>query len=374
MPVVFWDEFDCKNYDYLAHFLAPMQDGKYLHGSEEHPVGKAVFIFAGETCHTMHEFLLIAELVQPDTLDQLSHSHSRKEELTVRRKSAQGKKILDFVSRLRGYVNIGQIDMADSDIAESNSSIGLEQAEDVRKSNNLCKFKRAILIHGKIKEYAPHLLQDESATDEEGRSPSLDLGVIYALLNVRSFQHGARSLEAIIRTSDTRSDKFRRSALPPSSVLELHIKEPNKFLDLVRAVPDRQTVLSRQEKLFKEIQRTLGWTNPAIPKRQHLLAALGDLILITVPNKALVEIEVFLEQWRQATIHRIFMAERGKYDPEDLQRRYSETFKLILCASELVAQKDSKTSQTENGKKRTKLQKLLTESLKSVSETSATTF
>ena len=46
-PVVFWDEFDSREYHWLQYLLAPMQDGKFQDGQINHPIGKSVFIFAG---------------------------------------------------------------------------------------------------------------------------------------------------------------------------------------------------------------------------------------------------------------------------------------------------------------------------------------
>ncbi|HTW91428.1 MAG TPA: ATP-binding protein [bacterium] len=55
MPLVFWDEFDATLNDeklfWLRHFLEPMQDGSFRLDGVSHPLGKAIFVFAGGTCH-----------------------------------------------------------------------------------------------------------------------------------------------------------------------------------------------------------------------------------------------------------------------------------------------------------------------------------
>ncbi|MCL2477661.1 ATP-binding protein [Candidatus Bathycorpusculum sp.] len=60
LPIVFWDEFDsdlagARN-GWLRYFLAPMQDGKYYEKGYELNIGRAIFIFAGGTCHTANKF------------------------------------------------------------------------------------------------------------------------------------------------------------------------------------------------------------------------------------------------------------------------------------------------------------------------------
>ncbi len=59
-PLVFFDEFDAKFQDeelgWLKYFLAPMQDGVFKGGESMHPIGKAIFVFAGGTSNTFQEF------------------------------------------------------------------------------------------------------------------------------------------------------------------------------------------------------------------------------------------------------------------------------------------------------------------------------
>src|SRR5665647_388575 len=86
LPLVFWDEFDTplegRPLGWLRHFLAPMQDGQFREGPAFHPLGPAVFVFAGGTAATLDEFSGGAAVPDP-----------------------REAKLPDFVSRLRGYVN-----------------------------------------------------------------------------------------------------------------------------------------------------------------------------------------------------------------------------------------------------------------------------
>ena len=60
IPLVFWDEFDTSLREtplgWLRYFLAPMQDGKFQEGQISHPIGRAIFVFAGGTSSSMAEF------------------------------------------------------------------------------------------------------------------------------------------------------------------------------------------------------------------------------------------------------------------------------------------------------------------------------
>ncbi len=60
LPVVFWDEFDTSldgaPLGWLRYFLAPMQDGEFQEGQIVHPIGRAVFVFAGGTASSMEQF------------------------------------------------------------------------------------------------------------------------------------------------------------------------------------------------------------------------------------------------------------------------------------------------------------------------------
>lgn len=89
-PVLFFDEFDTSlkgiPLGWLSWFLAPMQDGVVETSDKPIKVRKAVFIFAGGTAETLDEFNLRARL-SPEAY--------------------RARKVPDFVSRLRGAINIG---------------------------------------------------------------------------------------------------------------------------------------------------------------------------------------------------------------------------------------------------------------------------
>jgi len=95
IPLVFFDEFDSPFEDklgWLKYFLSPMQDGSFRDNESVHPIGKSIFVFAGGTNNTFQDF---------STDDSTSAF-----------KNAKGP---DFLSRLRGYVNILGPNPADPD-------------------------------------------------------------------------------------------------------------------------------------------------------------------------------------------------------------------------------------------------------------------
>ena len=80
-PLVFWDEFDSKDLAWLRYFLAPMQDGEFQEGQLTHNIGKSIFVFAGGTCSCMEEF------------EEKAHT-------------AVSEKGPDFLSRIKGFINV----------------------------------------------------------------------------------------------------------------------------------------------------------------------------------------------------------------------------------------------------------------------------
>jgi len=181
VPLVFWDEFDTKRQGeplgWLKEFLAPMQDARFVSEGEPHPVGRAVFVFAGGTRTSFHDF----------AADQ--DSGAKKEA-----------KVPDFISRLRGYVNI-------------------KGPNPVDKDDHAYLIRRALLLRSFLERYSKDSVIDPF-TGVAGISP----GVLAGLLRVKEYKHGARSLEAVVSLSHLgRSRWFGLAELPPREVLEIHV-------------------------------------------------------------------------------------------------------------------------------------------------------
>ncbi|WP_027624968.1 RyR domain-containing protein [Clostridium lundense] len=190
IPLVVFDEFDSAfegNIGWLKYFLAPMQDGVFREGDSIHPIGKAIFAFAGGTSSTFSEFC------GEDIEDK-----EEQRQFLLKFKSAKGP---DFVSRLRGYVNIK----------------GPNQTDE--KLDQLFIIRRAILLRSLLERKVPHLINDNGEAQ-------IDNGVLRAMLKIPRYKHESRSMEAILDMSMlTNSTKWEQSCLPSREQLKLHVDE-----------------------------------------------------------------------------------------------------------------------------------------------------
>jgi hypothetical protein len=197
IPLVFWDEFDTtlngQQLGWLRYFLAPMQDGEFQEGQITHPIGKSIFVFAGGTSYSMDSF-----------------SSKTKD------KDYRDSKLPDFISRLRGFLNIlGPNCQAGSPAGDPYYII-----------------RRAILLRSLLERNTPQLLHGN-----RGKAMiNIDEGVLRALLFVKEYKHGARSMEGIIMASQLAGKtSFGRSDLPTEAQLNLHT-DGREFYSLVNTM------------------------------------------------------------------------------------------------------------------------------------------
>ena len=190
IPLVFFDEFDSAfqgKLGWLKYFLAPMQDGVFRVGDSVHPIGKAIFVFAGGTSSTYKQFC--GETIEDET---------EYKQFLNEFKDAKGP---DFISRLRGYVNI----------------LGPNQTDE--KWDQLFIVRRAMLLRSLIERKTPDLI------DGSGEA-QIDNGVLRALLKVPRYKHESRSMEAILEMSRlTNASKWEQALLPSKEQLRLHVDE-----------------------------------------------------------------------------------------------------------------------------------------------------
>lgn len=182
VPLVFFDEFDSElnkeKLGWLKYFLAPMQDGLFRDGEVLHPLGKSIFVFAGGTRSTFEEF----------STQENSQSF----------RDAKGS---DFVSRLRGFINI-----------KGPNPIG----GDMRK-DRLSMIRRATVLRFWLLKHAPQLFKAKMKC-------SIDRGVLHTFIKVPHYKHGIRSMQSIIEMSALAGRKrFEQTALPSPEQLELHV-------------------------------------------------------------------------------------------------------------------------------------------------------
>ena len=191
LPLVFWDEFDTAlagiALGWLRHFLAPMQDGEFAEGEVTHPLGPAIFVFAGGTSASFAEF-----------------ADSDDHETRYAKKS-------DFISRLRGSMDV----LGPNPAGPADAPVIL---------------RRALLLHALLRQSVPHIFT--------GDRLNIDEGVLRAFLHADAFRHGARSMEAIVDMSAlTGKASYERACLPAPSQLTLHV-DAEAFLRLVASEPE----------------------------------------------------------------------------------------------------------------------------------------
>ncbi|MBV8368928.1 MAG: AAA family ATPase [Candidatus Eremiobacteraeota bacterium] len=214
LPLVFWDEFDTRyknGFGWLRYFLAPMQDGKYQDGSAIYNVGRSIFVFAGATHATKSAFLRKAKGCDDDTAD--CDVHTTYTEDSVR------DKVPDFVSRLKGFVDVPALDYG-SETRNGKAYTKIDAATAFRRAKLLCTFLER--SPGDLVEMVPE--RGRSLRPTLRRTLNVDQGVVDAFLRVRSFRFGTRSMEAIVNMSALAGKRrYDRSSLPPIDQLELHV-------------------------------------------------------------------------------------------------------------------------------------------------------
>ena len=167
VPIVFWDEFDCRydgnEFGYLRYFLPSMQDGvTYVHGTP-YNIGRSIFAFAGGVKASWEEMERLLDQADPEALQR-----------------AKTLKIPDFMSRLRVVLDIDGIELANELFSRSASK---EQLEELRR----VLMKRAFIIAHQM----------DTHWKKAARKTS---GLLLRLL-LAKYQFGARSIEAVIEAS-----------------------------------------------------------------------------------------------------------------------------------------------------------------------------
>jgi hypothetical protein len=206
VPLAFFDEFDAvfenQQLAWLKYFLAPMQDGSFKDGESMHPIGKAILVFAGGRSHSFDKFRdqFKADADLPDSRGYAN----RDRELDT--------KLPDFISRLRGYVNIIGPNPKDG-----------QHPDETTDPHYIVR--RAMLLRSLLVRKCDPLLNRGVM--------GIDDNVLDAFLRVPSFRHGVRSIEALIDMSIlSGKTRFDKSALPPRSQMDMHV-EATQFMTLI---------------------------------------------------------------------------------------------------------------------------------------------
>lgn len=124
----------------------------------------------------------------------------------------------DFASRLKGYVNI------------LGPNQRLPETEDDGGTDPYYVIRRAILLRSILLRDAPQLFEEA----DKKKVLNIDPGVLRALLHVRRYKHGVRSMESIVAMSTLTGKRgFERSSLPAVEQLALHV-DAQEFKALVQ--------------------------------------------------------------------------------------------------------------------------------------------
>lgn len=182
VPLVFFDEFDAvkdsESFGWQKSFLAPMQDRSFGTGPSPIVYRYGIFIFVGGISPTFEVF----------------NGRTRDREF----RNAKGP---DFVSRLVRHYNVLGITHDPPD-------------------ETMFMIRRAVILRQSLWDYQRGIF-----AGGEDSAAAISDDVCNALLTVRQFRHGVRSLEAIVRTSRLHPGRprFHWAVLPPPTQLDMHV-------------------------------------------------------------------------------------------------------------------------------------------------------
>lgn len=268
-PLVFFDEFDSsyKNtpLGWLKYFLAPMQDGIFKDGENAHPIGRAIFVFAGGTHRSLKDFSREG--------DANRLASSQKWRLFT---DAKGP---DFVSRLKGFVNI-----------LGPNPVNLEDGGDSAPyMDRFYIIRRAVLLRA--------LLLQQKALVSFDKEINIDKDVLQALLLIPRYKHGARSMASIIEMSLLSiTERFEKASLPSPLQLTLHV-DADAFVNIL----ERDLILKTAQierfihELFREIkpgkENLSNETKPSLAPWANLtedIKQLNRMLARNIPLKLLL--------------------------------------------------------------------------------------
>jgi hypothetical protein len=219
VPLVFFDEFDASlggnDLAWLKYFLSPMQDGKFKAGESTYRIGRAIFVFAGGISKSWQEFYELRKGNAMDANDRVDASGSDREARQRIVEQFRNAKGIDFVSRLRGHLDIETINLP-------------KGASTDERPGAMLMFRRAVLLRSLIETRLPRII------DKATRVARVDENVLRAFLNVRRYEHEARSMQAIIEMSRVSPrGRFQLSSLPARDQLKMHVNAED-FHELMR--------------------------------------------------------------------------------------------------------------------------------------------
>jgi hypothetical protein len=190
-PMVFFDEFDCSgpgegnDYAWLSCFLEPLQDGTYQHPSGALSLADTIFIFGGGINGSFREF-------EHQAVKQAGENEIHR---------AKVRKLPDFISRLRGYIDVDSLNRRAPDERFGPFERVIPYA------------MRALALRGMLKKIG--------FVDRSGNA-LVDKDVVEALLTVSRFKHGKRSIASILQGVVRFKQQVTSASFTSEAQLDMH--------------------------------------------------------------------------------------------------------------------------------------------------------
>ena len=246
IPVAFFDEFDSdedhRAMGWLKYFLSPMQDGEFKEGEAIHPIGKSIFVFAGGTRSSFQDFE--QNIGDDSSLNNQTDLEKIRIEKLERLQQFREAKGPDFVSRLRGFINI----------------LGPNPNHQGGKTDNTFMIRRAKILRTNFE-----ITEKTSQLINSAGELQIDESLLRAMLNIPEYRHGNRSMSAILdmsRLTDKR--KFDLSALPTPEQLDMHVDA--KLFMWLAAGERFYSLLPVEERFELPVNCPMDWEKELIEK------------------------------------------------------------------------------------------------------------
>jgi hypothetical protein len=244
VPLLFFDEFDCSvertNFYWLKHFLAPLQDGEFRHDHIVHPIGRAIFIFAGGVHQTYKAFADAMEANRKAVKQRAETDEANVSSGGGGDEGPQNFKGVDFLSRLHGHIDVKPFSPPEpkqTTARKGKAKVPRINAGDISQGffypdgeakhailvDPSFLMRRAITLRSMLE-----LHQGRIFTQSSKKTARVNRAVVNALLATKTYYHGARSMEAIIRMSYLEGgDSLQIAHLPPDNQLGMHVDSKN---------------------------------------------------------------------------------------------------------------------------------------------------
>jgi len=226
VPLVVFDEFDAdfdgRPMGWLKFFLAPMQDGIFRGKEADYRVGRAIFLFAGGTSSTFDEFKVSLRGKKSGEATGDADQQQNQED----GEEAKRVKLPDFVSRLRGHLDVAGVNPIERSDGTS------------APIDRMLMLRRAILLRSGLERNAKEIFR-KTRTGLQFANIHEDL--IRAFLHASNYVHGSRSMEAIIQMSRFIDGHYVPTSLPTEELLRTHV-DAKSFIERIGGWRSKRTI------------------------------------------------------------------------------------------------------------------------------------